>query len=218
MKAALYLRVSTLDDKQTTENQRRELTAVAQRLGYTIVAEYEDAGISGFKGRDKRPAFDRLHRDTTRRQFDIVMAWSVDRLGRSLKDLLHLLEHLHSRQVGLYLHQQQLDTTTPGGKAMFQMMGVFAEFERAMMRERILAGLARVRAKGSKSGKPIGHPTIPPATQRAIREAYMRGDGSMRKLAKQFNVALMTVQKCVWQKYPNNQGPLSKAESIIHSN
>src|SRR5262245_25179101 len=150
MKAALYLRVSTLDDKQTTENQRLELTAVAARLGYTIVAEYEDQGISGAKGRDKRPAFDRLHRDVTRREFDIVMAWSVDRLGRSLKDLLHLLEHLHAKKVGLYLHQQHLDTTTPAGLAMFQMMGVFAEFERAMTRERILAGMARVRAKGTK--------------------------------------------------------------------
>jgi DNA invertase Pin-like site-specific DNA recombinase len=134
MKAAIYLRVSTND--QTTENQRRELEAVAARLRHEIVAVYEDHGISGAKGRDKRPAFDRLHRDITRRKVDLVMAWSVDRLGRSLQDLVHFLDHVHSRNVGLYLHQQGLDTTTPAGKAMFQMMGVFAEFERAMIRER----------------------------------------------------------------------------------
>ena len=118
MKAALYLRVSTTNG-QTTENQRRELEAVANRLGHEIIEVYEDNGISGAKGRDKRPAFDRLHRDVTRRKFDIVMAWSVDRLGRSLQDLVHFLDHLHAKQVGLYLHQRGIDTTTPAGKAMF---------------------------------------------------------------------------------------------------
>ena len=85
MRATLYLRTSTLD--QTTDNQERELRAVAERLGHEIVEVYADNGISGAKGRDKRPAFDRLCRDATRRRFDIIMAWSVDRLGRSLQDL-----------------------------------------------------------------------------------------------------------------------------------
>jgi DNA invertase Pin-like site-specific DNA recombinase len=195
MKAALYLRVSTKD--QTTDNQRRELEAIAARLGHEIVEVYEDAGISGAKGRDKRPAFDRLHRDITTRKIDIVMAWSIDRLGRSLQDLVHFLNHLNAKQVGLYLHKQGLDTTTPSGKLMFQMCGAFAEFEREMIRERVSAGMARAKAKGTRSGKAIGRPQIKPGVRAAIREAYARGDGGYRTLAKQFGVAVMTVRKCL---------------------
>jgi DNA invertase Pin-like site-specific DNA recombinase len=195
MKAALYLRVSTTD--QTTDNQERELRAAAARLGHEIMEIYKDFGISGAKGRDKRPAFDRLHKDATRKKFDVVMAWSVDRLGRSLQDLMHFLAHLHAKQIGLYLHQQGLDTTTPSGKAMFQMCGVFAEFERAMIRERIFAGMARANAKGTKSGRAIGRPQIKPAVAQAIREAYARGDGGYRTIARQFGVAVMTVRKCL---------------------
>jgi DNA invertase Pin-like site-specific DNA recombinase len=116
MCAALYLRVSTTE---TTANQERELRAAAERMGHEVVEVYADNGISGAMGRDKRPAFDRLHRDAARRKFDIVMTWSVDRLGRSLQDLVAFLSELHA--LGMYLHQQGLDTTTPAGKAMFQM-------------------------------------------------------------------------------------------------
>jgi DNA invertase Pin-like site-specific DNA recombinase len=97
----------------------------------------------------------------------------------------------------LYLHQQGLDTTTPSGKAMFQMCGVFAEFERAMIRERIFAGMARAKAKGTKSGRAIGRPKVKPGVRAAIREAYARGDGGYRTIAKQFGVAVMTVRKCL---------------------
>jgi DNA invertase Pin-like site-specific DNA recombinase len=127
-RAVLYLRVSTID--QTTANQERELREIADRMGCEITKVYKDHGISGAKGRDKRPAFDALCRDATKRQFDVVMAWSVDRLGRSLQDLVGFLSELHALRIDLYLHQQGLDTRTPAGKAMFQMMGVFAEFER----------------------------------------------------------------------------------------
>jgi DNA invertase Pin-like site-specific DNA recombinase len=92
MRAAIYLRVSTAE--QTTDNQERELRAAADRMGHEVVEIYRDHGVSGAKGRDKRPAFDKLHRDATRRKFDVVMAWSVDRLGRSLQDLVAFLEHL----------------------------------------------------------------------------------------------------------------------------
>jgi DNA invertase Pin-like site-specific DNA recombinase len=197
MKAALYLRVSLKDKDQTTENQRIELEAVAARLGHEIVETYEDNGISGAKGRDKRPAFDRLHRDIVIRKFDIVMAWSIDRVGRSLQDLLHFLEQLHAKQIGLYLHQQNIDTTTPAGKLMFQMCGAFAEFERNMIRERVLVGMARAKKKGTKSGKAIGRPELAQAKQEAIRLAYARKEGSYRALAKRFGVAIMTVQKAV---------------------
>jgi DNA invertase Pin-like site-specific DNA recombinase len=129
-----------------TENQITELRAVAQRMGWEVVHEYMDQSISGAKGRDQRPAFDQLCKDATRKHFDLVAAWSVDRLGRSLQHLVTFLEELHALGVDLYLHQQGLNTTTLAGKAMFQMMGVFAEFERAMIRERVYAGMARAGA------------------------------------------------------------------------
>jgi DNA invertase Pin-like site-specific DNA recombinase len=128
-RAAIYLRVST--DEQTKDHQERALREVAARSGHEFVAVYRDEGISGDKGRDKRPGFDAMHKGASRRKFDIVMAWPVDQLGRSLQDLIGFLSELHSLGIDLALHQQGIDTTTPAGKAMFQMMGVFAEFERA---------------------------------------------------------------------------------------
>jgi DNA invertase Pin-like site-specific DNA recombinase len=195
MRAALYLRVST--DTQTTDNQEHELRIVAERLGHEIVETYTDNGISGSKGRDKRPAFDRLHKDATRRKFDLVMAWSVDRLGRSLQDLTSFLSHLHASKVDLFLHQQGLDTTTPAGRAMFQMIGVFAEFERAMIQERVKAGMARVKKHGTKSGKAIGRPAIAPDRRTAIREAYSAGGVGMRTVAQKFGVSAETVRRCI---------------------
>jgi DNA invertase Pin-like site-specific DNA recombinase len=142
-RAALYLRVSTID--QTTANQERELREVAGRMGCEITKVYRDHGISGSKGRDKRSAFDKLCRDAARREFDMVMAWSVDRLGRSLQDLIAFLSELHSLGIDLFLHQQGLDTTTPSGKAMF--VGVFAEFERSMIQDGSAPGW---RGRGAK--------------------------------------------------------------------
>jgi DNA invertase Pin-like site-specific DNA recombinase len=151
-KVALYLRVSTGD--QTIENQRRDLAAWAERRGHRIVREFVDEGISGAKGRDRRPGFDALCKATVRREVDIIAAWSVDRLGRSLQDLVGFLSEVHGAGVDLYLDKQGIDTTIPTGKAMFQMMGVFAEFERAMISERTIAGLQRVRAAGKRLGRP----------------------------------------------------------------
>jgi len=129
-RVALYLRVSTTE--QTTANQRRQLKAVAERHGWTVVRVFEDAG-SGAKDRNERPALDAMLKAVARREMDMVAAWSVDRLGRSLMDLLVLLRELHAKGVDLFLHQQGLDTSSPSGRAMFQMMGVFSEFERAMI-------------------------------------------------------------------------------------
>jgi DNA invertase Pin-like site-specific DNA recombinase len=147
---ALYLRVSTTE--QTVENQQRELEAVAERYGWNVVAVFTDAGISGTKGRDKRPGYDCLCRGIARREFDQVAAWSVDRLGRSLQELVALLGELHAKGVDLYLHQQGIDTGTPAGKAMFQMMGVFAEFERGIIVERVKSALPERGARGNASG------------------------------------------------------------------
>src|ERR1700736_338499 len=190
-RAVLYLRVSTLD--QTTANQERELRDVARRMGCDIVHVYKEHGMSGAKGRDKRPAFDRLCREAAKRQFDMVMAWSVDRLGRSLQDLVAFLSELHALRIDLFLHQQGLDTTTPAGKAMFQMMGVFAEFERAMIQERVRAGLARAKSEGKR----LGRPPIAPDLEQRIREALnapQRTEG-VRKIAARFGVDPGTVQR-----------------------
>jgi DNA invertase Pin-like site-specific DNA recombinase len=164
-RAVLYLRVSTIE--QTTANQERELREIATRMGCEIVKVYKDHGISGAKGRDKRPAFDALCRDAAQRKFDVVMAWSVDRLGRSLQDLVGFLSELHALRIDLFLHQQGLDTTTPAGKALFQMMGVFAEFERSIIAERVRSGIKRVRSEGKRWGRP----PIAPALEIRIREA-----------------------------------------------
>src|SRR5438105_2472072 len=183
-RAGVYLRVSTID--QTTANQERELREIASRTDCEIVKVYKDHGISGAKGRDKRPGFDALHRAATRREFDVVMAWSVDRLGRSLQDLVAFLSEIHALGIDLFLHQQGLDTTTPAGKAMFQMMGVFAEFERAMIQERVRAGLRRAVSEGKR----LGRPPIAPELEKRIREALHRPGRTegVRKIPARFGI------------------------------
>jgi DNA invertase Pin-like site-specific DNA recombinase len=189
-RAAIYARVSTRNGHQDPETQLLALRQVAERAGWQIAGEYVDHGISGAKGRDQRPAFDRLLKDATRRQFDLVMAWSVDRLGRSLQDLVAFLGDLHAQGVDLYLHIQGIDTTTPGGKALFQMMGVFAEFERAIIQERVCAGLAKARAKGKR----LGRPKVAPSVERAIREARAAGKGQLA-IARELKVGVGTVRR-----------------------
>jgi|SRR5271170_421930 len=153
-RVALYLRVSTGD--QTVENQRRELLTVAEQQSWSVVAEFCAEGVSGAKGRDKRPGFDCLCKAMTRRDIDLVMAWSIDRLSRSLPDLVAFLGELRAKCVDLFLLRQNLDTSTPSGRAMFGMLGVFSEFERAMIRERVMAGMARARSQGKALGRPQG--------------------------------------------------------------
>ncbi|HWJ86595.1 MAG TPA: recombinase family protein [Pelagibacterium sp.] len=187
-RVALYLRVST--NEQTTDNQRRELEAVAQRAGWDVVEVFEDAGVSGAKGRDKRPAYDAMLKAVTRREVDMVAAWSVDRLGRSMQDLTAFLGELHGRGADLYLHQQALDTTTPSGRAMFGMMAVFAEFERAMIVERVNAGLARAKAQGKRLGRP-GHSE---KMEAKVRELRSQGMGIV-KVAKALGIGVSAVQR-----------------------
>ena len=153
--------------------------------------EYTDHGISGAKDRDKRPAFDRMLRGATRREFDMIAAWSVDRLGRSLQHLVAFLGEVHGAGVGLYLHQQALDTSTPAGEAMFQMCGVFAQFERSMIVSRVNAGLKRARA----NGKTLGRPRIAASTEASIRKALAKGDRGILKIAAGFRVGSGTVQR-----------------------
>ena len=192
-RVALYLRVST--GEQTTENQRRELEQVARRSGWQVVEVYEDKGISGANGREKRPGLDKLLRDATARKFDLLAAWSVDRLGRSLQHLVALLVELQALRVGLYLHRQQLDTTTPSGKALFGMLAVFAEFEREMIVERIAAGIARAKAKGVR----FGRPEIPPVVLKKAR-AMKRQGKSIRAIAKELGISTGSVSNATTRR------------------
>jgi DNA invertase Pin-like site-specific DNA recombinase len=154
-RVCLYARTST-DRTQTVENQLRELHTVAARLGWVVVAVHTDEGVSGAKGREQRSGYDALLKGVARREFDLIAAWSVCRLGRSLQDLVGFLGEVQNRGVGLYLHVQGLDNT-PAGRAMFGMLSVFSEFERAMIRDHVLAGLDRTRAKGTRLGRGAGH-------------------------------------------------------------
>lgn len=187
-RVAFYLRVST--NEQTIDNQRRDLDAAAARHGWGVVEVYTDEGISGAKGRDKRPAFDKLCRGIARKEFDLVAAWAVDRIGRSLQDLVGFLGELHGKGVDLYLHQQGIDTSTPAGKAMFQMMGVFAEFERAMIVERVKAGLSRAKAQGTR----LGRPNISAGKEAAVRRLLADGTGIV-KTARLAGLGVATVQR-----------------------
>src|SRR5262245_4762160 len=154
-RVALYLRVSTDDKGQSTDSQRAALEAWAKNAGHTIDEDhvYEDLGVSGAKGRDKRPDFDAMLTAAVRREFDILAVWSSDRLGRSLKHLIEVLETIKAIGTGLYIHTQALDTTTPSGRAMFGMLAVFSEFEREMISDRVKAGMARIKGDLARDGK-----------------------------------------------------------------
>jgi len=188
-RAALYLRVST--DRQTVENQAKALEAIAAHRGWSIVATYSDKGISGAKGRKDRPEFDRMLSEAGRARFDVVLAFALDRIGRSLVDLLHTIKHLEECKVDLFIDKQMLDTTTAQGKLLFAVTGAFAEFERDMIVQRVNAGLDRARANGVT----LGRPRINQTTEAAIRKAIARGDKGKHKLAAEFGVGSGTVAR-----------------------
>jgi DNA invertase Pin-like site-specific DNA recombinase len=189
-RVAIYARVST--DQQTVLNQLDQLRDVAKRLNWHVTGVFVDNGVSGSKSRRERPKLDEMLKGVVRGDFDLVASWSVDRLGRSLVDLLATLGELHSKNVDLYLHQQGIDTSTPAGKAMFQMLGVFAEFERGMIQERVKAGLARAKAEGRLGGRPrVG--TDVEATIRDLRQGGM----GIIKIAKQVGCGVSTVQRVI---------------------
>ncbi|WP_447983226.1 recombinase family protein [Nitrospira sp. Nam74] len=187
-RVAIYARVST--DGQTTDNQLRELQCAAERHGWEITVQYVDHGVSGAKGREARPAFNAMCKAMARREFDLIAAWSVDRLGRSLQDLVTFLGELQGKRLDLYLHQQGLDTTTPAGKALFQMMGVFAEFERSMIVERVKAGLSRAKAQGKRLGRPRLD------SEKEAKVVLLRAEGKgIIKIAKEIGIGIGTVKR-----------------------
>ena len=191
-RVALYLRVST--SEQTVENQRRELNAVASRHGWQVVAVFKDEGISGAKGREKRPGFDQLCRGIARREFDQVAAWSLDRLSRKATELLGFVEELKAKDIDLYLHTmlgQAMDLSTPGGKFLFTIVSGVAEYERALIVERVNAGLARARAEGKQLGRPSG---LTPAKERKVRRLLVKNVGVV-KIGRAVKIGTGTVQR-----------------------
>ena len=187
-RAAIYARVST--DSQTVENQLQVLREVADRSGWTIVGTFTDEGISGAKGRDQRPGLDAMMKAVARREIDLVAAWSVDRLGRSLGDLVGLLSDLQGQSCDLFLHQQAIDTSTPSGRMLFGMLSVFAEFERSMIVARVKSGQDRARAKGVR----FGRPPMPIYRLERVKKALRDGQ-SIRAAATLTGVSTASVQR-----------------------
>jgi DNA invertase Pin-like site-specific DNA recombinase len=187
-RVAIYLRVSTLKG-QNTDNQRLVLEEIAKKSDWEIVGIYEDKA-SGAKGKESRPAYKRLQEDATRRKFDMVAAWSIDRLGRSLQELVSFLNEIQALGIEMYLHQQAIDTSTPAGKLFFHMSSAFAEFERSIIVERVNAGLARAKA----DGKVLGRPKIGDKKEDEIRTMLKGGTGIL-KTAKTLGTGTGTVQR-----------------------
>ena len=172
------------------DNQRLALEAVCEQRGWRVVEVYSDNGVSGAKGRSQRPGLDTMLKDASRGRFDVVLAWALDRLGRSLVDLLDTLGELEAAATALVLHQQAIDTTTPAGRMFFQVTGAFAEFERAMIRSRVRAGLERAKARGV----PLGRPKTSAKIEAAIRVRLAAGEG-VKKVAKEVGVGNGTVSR-----------------------
>ena len=184
-KCVIYSRVST--SNQEVENQIQLLKESAERKGDQLVDVMSDV-MSGTKGRADRKGFDKLIKGSIKKEWDSIIVWSVDRLGRSLKDLVSFLDEINSVNCDLYIHQSGIDTSTPSGKMMFQMIGVFAEFERSMISERVKLGLAR-------TDKKLGRPTN--MNQGMIESVkFMRGKGvGIKKIASDLSIGVGTVYK-----------------------
>lgn len=189
MRVVIYSRVSTT--RQTTDNQTLQLREVAARNNWIVIEELSDDGISGSKGRKDRPAFDRLHLMIARREIDLVMVWSIDRLGRSITDLVSLMGEMETKGVNFYSHLQAIDSRTPAGKLSFAIFSAIAEFERGIIRERINAGLSRARATGKKLGRPTN---VNENTKVAVMLLREKG-APIHTIAKQLKIGVGTTQK-----------------------
>ncbi|MDB2488089.1 recombinase family protein [Alphaproteobacteria bacterium] len=189
MRCAIYTRVST--GSQETSNQIHILREIAKMKGLTIVKEYTDEGISGTKGRDQRKGFDELLKGATRKEFDVILVWSVDRLGRNLQDLISFLNEIHAVGCDLFIHQSGIDTTTPTGKMMFGILSVFADFERTMIAHRTRAGMERAKRQGKRIGRPTN---LNEGLIESIK--YMRSQGlGIRRIATDLKVGVGTVYR-----------------------
>ena len=190
-KVAIYARVST--DKQTCENQLIELREVADRNNWEIVGEYVDTGISGAKGRDQRPQFDLLIKDGIRKKYEMILAYDVSRLSRSLQDLVQFMNDLNTKGIDLFLMKNGISTDTPSGKMMFQMCGVFAEFERTMISERIKSGMQRAKKEGRSIGRKSNMNDSLKTSVQLLRDKGM----GIRRIASTLGIGVGTVYSCI---------------------
>jgi len=193
-RAAIYARVSTANNGQDPSLQTRELREYCERRGWSIASEYIDVGVSGSK--EKRPELNRLFVDAHRRRFDIVLVWKLDRFGRSLRHLVNSLAEFETLGIDFVSLRDNLDLSTPSGRLMFQIIGAMAEFERALIQERVKAGMRNARAKGRKIGRPP-QTALSSELRTVIASTYACGGTSLRALAKKFGTSLATVQRCV---------------------
>lgn len=188
--AAIYARVST--NEQTTENQVTELEALAAQRGLTITRSYEDKGYSGKN--DQRPAFQAMMQDAVAGRFNVLLCWHIDRLGRSLVDVVNTVQSIQAANVELILQQQSIDTTTPVGKAMLSMCAVFAELEISMMKQRQAIGIQRARKLGKYKGRPVA---IADSKKAAMAAHVLVGGGTYRAAAEIHGVSVGSVQRAV---------------------
>lgn len=189
-KAVIYSRVSTTKG-QTVDNQLKVLRGVAEKKGLEVIREISDEGISGAKGREEREGFNELIKGSIKNEWDIILCFDVSRLGRSLKDLVSFLEDIQSARCDLYIHNSGIDTSTPSGKMMFQMLSVFSEFERSIIRERVIAGQQRAKSEG----KHIGRPTN--VNDGIITAVYQlrKNNVPITRIAKDLQIGVGTVYK-----------------------
>ena len=188
-KAVIYSRVST--DKQTVDNQLKVLREVAEKKGLEVVREISDEGISGAKGRDEREGFDELIKGSIQKEWDIILVWDVSRLGRSLQHLVSFLDDIHSANCDLYIHQSGIDTTTASGKMMFQMIALFSEFERSMIRERVIAGQQRAKSEGKHIGRKSN---LTEGVINAVKQ-LRANNVPIKRIAKDMHIGVGTVYK-----------------------
>jgi DNA invertase Pin-like site-specific DNA recombinase len=206
-RAAIYARISTTNHRQDTTMQTRELREYCERRGWKIANEYVDVGVSGSK--EKRPELNKLFVDAHRRRFDIVLVWKLDRFGRSLRHLVNSLAEFETLGIDFVSLRDNLDLSTPSGRLMFQIIGAMAEFERALIQERVKAGMRNAQAKGRRIGRPPQTP-LSSELRTVIAHTYASGGTSLRALARRFGTSLATVQRCieVCQRVAG-EGPLS---------
>jgi DNA invertase Pin-like site-specific DNA recombinase len=186
---ALYARVSTLNGQQDPEMQLSELREYAGRRSLTIFREYVDEGVSGSK--ESRPALNQLISDARRCRFDAVLVWKIDRFGRSLKHLVNTLADLNAYGIAFISLRDNLDLSTPSGRLMFQIIGAMAEFERALIQERVKAGLRNAKAKGKRIGRPRQQVD-------SLLVLKLRSEGfSWRRISERLGLGLGTVYRAI---------------------
>lgn len=192
-RVAIYARVSTANNGQDPTLQTRELREYCERRGWSVAGEYVDF-VSGSK--DRRPELERVLADAHRRRFDAVLVWKLDRFGRSLRHLVNSLAEFEAVGVDFVSLRDNLDLSTPSGRLMFQIIGAMAEFERALIQERVRAGMRNARAKGKLIGRPA-KTHLDQDARRSIWEAHKHGGVSLRQLATRFSTSLGTVQRSI---------------------